>query len=272
MDWPGTVDESPAWYDGIPPEIAPGDAAVLALLLGQVARTGMQVVEVGSWVGNGSTRAIAEAIRPHRGALYCVDTWDGSDNVPHHQEHRARRGSLFPLFAQNVRRSRCRDVVRPLMMPSLQAVALFPDECLDLVFIDGNHAYSHVKQDILAWLPKVRPGGVLCGHDCDADYAALCPALRDEIFPHREKDTVKNVRHPGPPEFHGGVVRAVHEVFGTNARVWFKSRASTIWSYPRPGSLMARLRAWFGQPWPQAGDGPARAQTPWPESRKLPPC
>src|SRR5262249_27042005 len=173
--------DAPEWSDGIPPEIMPGDAAVLAHLLGQMARPKMQVVEVGSWVGNGSTRAIVEAIRGHDGVLYCVDTWAGSDNVPHHREYRTRHVSMFHLFAENVRRYRGQAVVRPLMMPSIEASALFPDESLDLVFIDGNHGYSHVKEDIQAWLPKVRPGGVLCGHDCDADHAELCLALRAEI-------------------------------------------------------------------------------------------
>jgi hypothetical protein len=172
---------------------------------------------------------------------------------------------MFHLFAENVRRYRGQAVIRPLMMPSTEASALFPDESLDLVFIDGNHGYSHVKQDIRAWLPKVRPGGVLCGHDCDADHAELCLALRAEIAPHCEQDTVKNTRHPGPPEFHAGVVRGVHEALGAQARLWFKSRPSTIWSYQKPGGLMARLWAWFGQPWPEVGDGPSRAMTPWPD-------
>lgn len=40
-----------------------------------------------------------------------------------------------------------------------------PDHSLDFVFIDGDHLYEAVKLDIVSWLPKVRPGGVICGHD-----------------------------------------------------------------------------------------------------------
>ena len=36
---------------------------------------------------------------------------------------------------------------------------------LDFVFIDGNHQYDDVKQDIEDWAPKVRKGGILSGHD-----------------------------------------------------------------------------------------------------------
>src|SRR6266481_2167623 len=42
-----------------------------------------------------------------------------------------------------------------------------PDHSLDFVFIDGDHLYESVKLDIVSWLPKIRPGGVICGHDID---------------------------------------------------------------------------------------------------------
>lgn len=35
----------------------------------------------------------------------------------------------------------------------------------DFVYIDGNHDYSYVVADILAWYPKIKPGGILAGHD-----------------------------------------------------------------------------------------------------------
>lgn len=52
---------------------------------------------------------------------------------------------------------------------SIDAVQDFEDNQLDLVFIDGSHRYDDVKQDIEIWLPKVRPGGFLTGHDIDQD-------------------------------------------------------------------------------------------------------
>ena len=36
---------------------------------------------------------------------------------------------------------------------------------VDLVFVDALHDYEHVKQDIGLWWPKVRIGGIICGHD-----------------------------------------------------------------------------------------------------------
>ena len=60
-----------------------------------------------------------------------------------------------------------------LRMPSLEAVEKFEDHSLDFVFIDASHEYEDVKKDIAAWIKKVKPGGVIAGHDYyinDFDY------------------------------------------------------------------------------------------------------
>jgi predicted O-methyltransferase YrrM len=41
----------------------------------------------------------------------------------------------------------------------------FLDASCDFVFIDADHSYEAVLRDIDAWWPKVRPGGMLAGHD-----------------------------------------------------------------------------------------------------------
>lgn len=42
---------------------------------------------------------------------------------------------------------------------------LFSNDTFDFVFIDGNHYYEFVCDDILSWMPKVKQGGILAGHD-----------------------------------------------------------------------------------------------------------
>lgn len=52
-----------------------------------------------------------------------------------------------------------------MKMTSEEAAKQFAPESLDFVFIDGNHAYPFVKQDIELWTPIVRKGGIVSGHD-----------------------------------------------------------------------------------------------------------
>jgi hypothetical protein len=48
---------------------------------------------------------------------------------------------------------------------STEVAKTIPNESLDFVFIDANHSYEYVVADIAAWLPKLRKGGIIYGHD-----------------------------------------------------------------------------------------------------------
>lgn len=48
---------------------------------------------------------------------------------------------------------------------SVPTAEKFEDASLDFVYIDGNHSEPYVSQDIAAWTPKVRKGGIVAGHD-----------------------------------------------------------------------------------------------------------
>lgn len=52
-----------------------------------------------------------------------------------------------------------------IAMPSVQAADLIADESLDMVYIDADHSYEAVREDILKWFPKVKMGGIFSGHD-----------------------------------------------------------------------------------------------------------
>ena len=52
-----------------------------------------------------------------------------------------------------------------MRMDSTRASKLIAPESLDLVFIDAQHCYEGVKKDIENWLPKVKKGGIISGHD-----------------------------------------------------------------------------------------------------------
>lgn len=79
-------------------------------------------------------------------------SWDNAKHLRHEQQF------------DSVQRRYPKQIIK-MKLPSLRAAAVLPDGGLDLVFLDGDHSYDAVKADIEAWLPKVRRGGVLAGHD-----------------------------------------------------------------------------------------------------------
>lgn len=65
-----------------------------------------------------------------------------------------------------------------LIERSETAVKKFSDGGLDFVYIDGNHAYRFVKQDVGLWSKKVKKGGLVGGHDYDERHGVI-PAVTD---------------------------------------------------------------------------------------------
>lgn len=103
-----------------------------------------------------------------KGACYVgVDTWRPMDDYAERLDWSNAKGDREADYRM------AQQVVAPygqratlLRATSEEAAKLVPDG-LDFVYIDANHAYEHVKWDIALWWPKVRPGGMLAGHDYD---------------------------------------------------------------------------------------------------------
>jgi len=59
------------------------------------------------------------------------------------------------------------DKVTFITKSSAFASQLFEDNFFDYVYIDANHSYPSVYEDINLWYQKVKEGGILAGHDLD---------------------------------------------------------------------------------------------------------
>lgn len=67
------------------------------------------------------------------------------------------------------------------------------DASQDLIFIDAAHDYDSVVHDIQTWLPKVRSGGILAGHDYQHKFPSVMRAVADcfnLMDVHMEDDSV----------------------------------------------------------------------------------
>ena len=92
--------------------------------------------------------------------LTCVDPYLAYDRYEDHREQ-SRMDHFYNVAKARLDKYR----VTLLRETSLTAVQRFKDGSLDAIFIDGNHHFDFVVQDIIAWAPKVRSGGMVCGHD-----------------------------------------------------------------------------------------------------------
>lgn len=122
--------------------------------------SGSTFVEVGSWKGRSSSFMAVEIANSNKEIkFYCVDTWCGS--VEH--QSNPELPIIFDIFRSNMKP--VEDYYTAIKRRSIEAANLFKDKSLEFVFIDASHEYEDVKNDINAWMPKVKPGGVLAGHD-----------------------------------------------------------------------------------------------------------
>jgi hypothetical protein len=102
--------------------------------------------------------------------LYAVDHWAPILGVPESDDDYGQIGmegrdgaDAFRRFTINTRMFRNR--LEVLRGDSVEMAKHVKDLSLDFVFIDADHRYVAALADIRAWAPKVREGGLVCGHD-----------------------------------------------------------------------------------------------------------
>lgn len=97
--------------------------------------------------------------------LFCVDPWKAEAYEEGQQPESFENQEFFDRRYQETV-NRLKDFnVKIIRKTSMEAVEDFPDESLDFVYIDGNHDFLNVTQDIHYWTQKVRKGGIVAGHD-----------------------------------------------------------------------------------------------------------
>jgi len=119
--------------------------------------------EIGVFRGDFSERILRVAA-PRQ--LFLVDPWKRSEEVASHIWGReTAQEKLDSMHAAVRARFAARPEVRVERLTSLEFAARLPNQSLDWVYLDGDHREEAVFQDLEAFWPKLRPGGVLAGDD-----------------------------------------------------------------------------------------------------------
>ncbi len=161
------------------------------LWLGKMSKQNKICCEVGSWHGR-SSRSILDNLT-EGGKLFCIDTWNGSigEQDTNHSSARNMNGdAAFFEFMQNNMDGVQSGGVIPLRISGENASKLFKEKNIkfDFCFIDAGHTFDEVKKDIECWLPLVKDGGIICGHDYYPDNSVWEGVKRavDSFFPNVE--------------------------------------------------------------------------------------
>ena len=126
--------------------------------------------EIGVYKGDFSAR-ILTLLEPAR--LHLIDPWryETAEDYRHTVYGGARGvGQLhMDMLHEAVLRRFAREIERGVVAihraSSAEAAALFPDGHFDWVYIDGNHLYEFVSEDLRLYCPKLRQGGLITGDD-----------------------------------------------------------------------------------------------------------
>jgi predicted O-methyltransferase YrrM len=116
------------------------------------------IVEIGSFQGR-STVGLAKGSKlGNNNTVYAIDKWsnnvvNGTKDVIISKES----------FINNLKTSEVNDIVTPIHSTSNEAFKNW-DKKIGMIFIDGDHSYQGVKNDI-RWCDFVIPGGIIAFHD-----------------------------------------------------------------------------------------------------------
>lgn len=137
---------------------------IFGYVLTTLGYTSGTMVEIG--VNRGHYSALMLSQWPGK-CYVMIDPWE-----PHPGDEYVDVANLDTHFEhENVFQEALRNTAnfgnRPIIIrnTSVNAARYFVNSSVDIVYIDGLHHYQGVWDDILAWWPKLRPGGIMAGHD-----------------------------------------------------------------------------------------------------------
>ena len=130
-------------------------------------KPGQTVAEVGVWHGQLSELLLRSGLN-----VIMVDNWlPGELQSDRYKETKDFHSTLVEEKVQAAeicargRAGPFGDQAKIIKANSTEAARATDDKSLDMVFLDADHSYDGVKEDIHEWMPKVQPGGWIGGHD-----------------------------------------------------------------------------------------------------------
>jgi predicted O-methyltransferase YrrM len=149
-------------------EHVPGNSTdIIELYRDMVANAvdGARFVELGAFKGKSASFMAVEILNSGKRIKFdVVDMFEEAGVITRNASH-PYEPATYAEFMENTRGLFHGHGFSVYPMSTLAAAHEFARNSLDFVFVDADHSYDAVKADVAAWLPKVKPGGILAGHD-----------------------------------------------------------------------------------------------------------
>ena len=134
----------------------------------------MTMVEIGCYAGE-STAIWCKNFKK----VYAIDPWlDGKGYDPNDVASRVMSNAIEEQFDNRLAKFENFDKIKNF---SYEVADQFEDESLDFVYIDGEHTYEGVQKDIEMYLPKVKKGGFIGGHDYKPKWQGVMDAVNEKF-------------------------------------------------------------------------------------------
>lgn len=152
-----------------------------------------RMVEVGSYYGASSVIFATTGVK-----IDCIDAWSDEvsdiiyDTIDENETKLNVKITeedfkyIESLFDANTEKYFC---INKIKGNAKLLVHEYEDNSLDCVYIDANHNYADVRDDIEKWYPKIKNGGWLCGHDITLKGVTQAVTEKFQLFPHTFKDS-----------------------------------------------------------------------------------
>ena len=165
----------------VPGHLHPLESITLFSLAASL-RPGALVVELGSLVGKSTTLLGAGLLSVGGGKIHAVDLYAiprggrlpssealGQQHADLSNDYKLpdlfRERSQLEVFNDHMQAVGLGGIAEAVVSDSAAYAAAFSAAQVDLLFVDASHHYEDVRRDLVAWLPKVRSGGVIACHD-----------------------------------------------------------------------------------------------------------
>jgi len=136
------------------------------------------VVEIGTQRGS-NARSICNNLNVKK--IYCIDPYGGYSEICQGKEYSFN----FLPFLKIAKSCLKKYPVKFIILESAKAIKYVPNK-IDFIYIDGNHDLTYCYNDIRMYYKKLRPGGILAGHDFCGNFVEVIHAVFAFLNKHPE--------------------------------------------------------------------------------------